>query len=69
MAAMPIFVRVCTWVLVFYKLEALECSCAPLRLLSRFVTKLLCFCLCLFHVIDELHAMNEKMFNDFLIRN
>lgn len=29
--------------------------------------KLLCSCLCVFDVVVELHAMDEKMFNDFLI--
>jgi hypothetical protein len=32
------------------------------------VAKLLCSCLCLFDVIVDLHAMDEKAFNDFLIR-
>ena len=33
----------------------------------RVVAKLLCSYLCLFDAIVELHAMNEKMFIDFLI--
>jgi len=32
------------------------------------VAKLLCSCLCLFDVINELRVMDEKMFNYFLIR-
>ena len=30
--------------------------------------KLLRYCLCLFYAIVELHAMDEKKFNDFVIR-
>ena len=38
-----------------------------LKFFSHSVTKLMWFCLCLFDAIVELHAMVEKMFNDFLI--
>ena len=31
------------------------------------VAKLLCSCLCLFDASIELHYMNEKTFNDFLL--
>ena len=31
------------------------------------MAKLLCCCFCLFNVVVELHAMDEKMFNDSLI--
>ena len=33
----------------------------------KIVVKLLCTCLCLFDAIFELHAMDGKMFPDFLI--
>ena len=31
------------------------------------VAKLFCHCLCLVDKVDKLHAMNEILFNDFLI--
>ena len=31
------------------------------------VARLLWSCLCLFHAIVDLHAMDENLFNDFLI--
>jgi hypothetical protein len=37
--------------------------------LSRLRLSLLRSCLCLFDAIVGLHAMDEKMFNDFLIEN
>ena len=45
----------------------LECSWAPLSSSLWTRTKLLCSYLCMFDAIVELHAMNEKMFNDFFI--
>jgi hypothetical protein len=33
----------------------------------QIATKLLCSCLCSFDTIVEFHAMDEEMFNDFLI--
>ena len=39
-----------------------------LEFCSPDVAKLLGSCLCLFDAINELHAMDGKMFNDFLIR-
>ena len=33
------------------------------------MAKLLCYCLCLLDAIVELHVMDEKMFNDFLIES
>ena len=46
----------------------LVCSMVTFLWLLIFL-KLLCFCLCLLDAIVDLHAMNEKMFNDFLIKN
>ena len=40
---------------------------APLSFAIHIVAKALCFCLCLLDAIIELHAMDEKMFNDFLM--
>ena len=37
----------------------LECSWALLSFSLHIVAKLLCFCLCLFNVIVELHAMDN----------
>jgi hypothetical protein len=51
----------------FYSGKCLECSWDPLSFALHIVAKLLCFCLYLFDAIVELHAMNEKLFNDFLI--
>ena len=39
----------------------------PLSFVLWIVVELLCSCLCLFDVIVELHVMNRKTFNDFLI--
>ena len=47
----------------------LEYSWAPLGFALHIVKKLLCFWLCLYDAIVELHAMDEKMFNDFIIGN
>ena len=38
---------------------------APLSFAHWVVAMLLGFCLCLFDAIIELHALNEKTFNDF----
>ena len=46
----------------FYRLEALGAPWASLSYALRFVAKLLCFCLCLFDIIVELYAMDEKYF-------
>ena len=44
-------------------------SWAPLSFALWIVAKLLYSCLCLLDVIVELHAMDEKMFNDFLLES
>ena len=41
---------------------------APLSFALYIVAKSLCFCLCFFVAIIELHAINATLFNDFLIR-
>ena len=43
----------------------MECSWATLSFSLQIVAKLLYSCLCLIDAIIELHAMDEKMFNDF----
>ena len=50
MIKMYVLVRVCAWVLGFYKLEALGALMGFLEFCS----------LCSFDTIIELHAMNEK---------
>ena len=45
----------------------MECSWALLSFVLWIVAKLMCSCLCLFDAIVELHTMNVKEFNDFLI--
>ena len=70
---MSILVRVCIWVLRFYKLEALEllkeCSWAPLSFVLQIVAKLLRSCLCFFDAINELHAMDEKCSTTFSLES
>ena len=62
MITMFILFGICIWVLGFINFKLLESSCvlSGLRLL-------LCSNLCLFDAIVELHAMDENLFNDFLI--
>ena len=43
----------------------MKCSCTHLSFALWIVAKLLCSCLRLLDAIVELHAMVEKMFNDF----
>jgi hypothetical protein len=65
---MSIFGRLYIKVLGICKLEVLEHSWAPLSFAFWIKAKLLCFFmffLCLFNAIIELHAMDEKMFNDY----
>ena len=45
----------------------MKLSWAPLSFALWIVVKLLCSCHCFLHAIVELHAMDEKMFNNFLI--
>ena len=45
----------------------MECSRASLSFALKILAELLCFSLCLFDVIVELHALNEKkMLDNFL---
>ena len=41
---------------------------ASLNLALHVVAKLLCFCLCLFDAIVELHAMDDKVFINLLTK-
>ena len=63
---MCVLVRVCIWILGFYKLEALGTLMGFLKFSIWIVASLLCSCLCLFDTIVELHAMDEEKFIDFL---
>ena len=51
----------------FHNLKAFEVLLSPLSFALQIVANLLCSCLCLFDEIVELHPLNEKMFNDFLM--
>ena len=55
------------WVIGVYKLEVLGVVMGSIEFALHIVDKLLCFCLCLFDAIVELHAMDDKMFIDLLI--
>ena len=61
MTTMPILVKLCIWVLGFYKLGALGVLMGSLEFFSPDCDKLLCSCLCLFDAIDKLHDMNKKI--------
>ena len=52
---------------MFTNWRLLEHSWAPLGFALHIVAKLLCFCLCFLDAIVELHAMDEKIFNNPLI--
>ena len=65
MTTMSIFVLICIRGLFFMNRRHLESPWAPLRIALWIVVKLLCYFFVLFDAIIELHAMNEKMFNDF----
>ena len=67
MITMCILVMINTWVLGFYELEALGVLIGYLEFSLRIAAHLLCSFLCFFDVIVELHAMDEILFNDFLI--
>ena len=67
MTTMSILVMICIWVLGFYILEALGVLVGSLEIYCQIVAKLLCSCLILSNAIAKLHAMDEKIFNDFLI--
>ena len=47
----------------------MECSWAPLFLALHIMAKLFALSLCLFDAIIALHAMHEKMSNDFSLEN
>ena len=67
MTTMFILVRFCICVLSFYKLNALGTLMAPLGFALQIVDKLICSCLCLLDAIVDLHTMDERIFNAFLI--
>ena len=67
MTTMSILVMVDTWMLGFHELEALGMLIGSLDFSLRIVALLLCFFLCFFDAIVELHAMDEEFLNDFLI--
>ena len=46
----------------------MKCSWAPLSFALWIVADLLCSCLCFLDATNELHALDEKMFKDFLLR-
>ena len=60
MNTMSILGRVCTRVIGVYKLEAFKALMSSLEFSFWIEAKLLCSCLCLFDVIVELYAMDEK---------
>ena len=51
----------------FYKLKAHKALMGSLEFSLWIEVELLCYFLCLVDAIGELHAMDEKMFDDFLI--
>ena len=55
------------WVLGIYKLEDLGVLMGSVEFALDILAKLLWFCLCFLDAIVELHAMDENLFNDFLI--
>ena len=57
---MFILVRICIWVLGFYKLKALEQLMTPLSFSLHIVAKLLCSIPHRFDAIVKLHAMSEN---------
>ena len=67
MTTMSILVMVDTWMLGFHELEALGMLIGSLDFSLQIVALLLCFFLCFFDAIVELHAMDEEFLNDFLI--
>ena len=60
--------RFAFWVIRVYKLKVLGVLMASLNRALHVVAKLLCFCLCLFDAIVELHAMDDKVFINLLTR-
>ena len=61
-----VLVRVCIWILGFYKLKALGTLMDFRKFSLWIVANLLCSCPCLFDTIIELHTMNEEKFFNFL---
>ena len=51
----------------YTNLRLLKDSWAPLNYNVQIAAKVFFSCLCLLDLIVELHAMNENMFDDFLI--
>ena len=70
MTTLFILVRVCRLgSKCFIGWRCLECSWAPLSFALHVLAKSLCFCLCLFDAIVDLHAMAEKMSNDLSLES
>ena len=68
MTTLSTLVRVCIWDLGITKTRILERP-GSLSFALWIVANLLCYCLCLFDAIVELHAMNENTFNPFPTEN
>ena len=68
---LSILVRVCIWVLGFYKLEALGALLGSLEFFS--LNLWLNFCalvfVCLMKIIIDLLAMDRRMFNNFSLES
>ena len=62
---MHVLVRLCVWVLGFYKLEALRALMRFLEFAPWIVAMV--FVLFFFFFSCELHVMVQNLFNDFLI--
>ena len=72
MTIMYVLVRICIWVLGFLVItyqRLLVWSCPSLSSSLRIVAIISWSCLCLFDTLVELHAMDEKKFNDFSMEN
>ena len=67
MTTLSVFVEVYIWVLGFYKVKA-HGSWTPMSFAIWIVAKLLCSLVFVsLDAIIKLHAMNERMFNGFLV--
>jgi hypothetical protein len=61
MTIMLVLVKICIWILDFYKLEAFGALTGFLELYLWIMAKLLCSCLGLFDIIVVLHANKLTM--------
>lgn len=64
---MSTLVRVCIWVLGFFKLEAFGVLVGSLELCSLDCDEIVMFLALFVDAIVDLHPLDEKMFNDVLI--